>query len=238
VGTPARILAFDSSSSRSVCGVVEGQRAISSRVSPSPLAPSEGLLPMIHACLEEAGVGLADIDAVVPGLGPGSFTGTRIALSTAKGIALGSGIRLVAVSSLEAAAIDTGWTAGPVAVALDARKGEVLLGAYLLDAAASACMEPTLVAPDALPARLRSLARNGRVRVVGDAASTYPDAFAGAGLDVAPPDTPLISSPASLAVPALARLARGESDDPDALEPVYSRPPPVHAAAGPARRSD
>ena len=105
---PPRVLAFDTSSRRCVCGVVEGDRVEARAVGDSPQAPSEGLLPMIRDCLEEAEATLESIDAVVPGRGPGSFTGTRIALSTAKGIALGSGLPLVAVSSLEAAAVDAG----------------------------------------------------------------------------------------------------------------------------------
>lgn len=196
---------------------------------------------MIHQCLVQAGLGLVDLDAVVPGRGPGSFTGTRIALSTAKGIAMGSGVRILAVSSLEAAALDTGWMDGPVAVALDARKGEVLLATYRLERVqvvlgegslpvvkAVALIEPALLAPGQVEERLSGLEGRGRARVVGDAPEAWPEAFAGGEFDLAQAGAPLISNPCSLAWLALPRLSRAEADDPDGLEPVYSRPPPVH----------
>lgn len=227
---PARTLVFDTSSSLCVCGVVEGERVEARAVGASPSAPSEGLLPMIRGCLEQAGRSLADLDAVVPGRGPGSFTGTRIALSTAKGLSLGSGLPIVAVSSIEAAAVDAGG-AQPVVVALDARKGEILLSAYAWSEAGGirTLIEPALVRPDEVRGRIASLRAGAEVVVRGDAPDAYPEAFPQAGCAIAPAGSPLISSPLSLARLASGRIALGAWDDPDALEPLYSRPPPVQA---------
>ncbi|MBW2261775.1 MAG: tRNA (adenosine(37)-N6)-threonylcarbamoyltransferase complex dimerization subunit type 1 TsaB, partial [Deltaproteobacteria bacterium] len=226
-----RILAFDTSSSLCVCGVVEGERVAACEVGASPTAPSEGLLPMIHRCLEGAGLTLADLDAVVPGRGPGSFTGTRIALSTAKGIALGSGLPIVAVSSLEAAAIDAGRT-GPVVVALDARKGEILISAHAWSEAGGLCtlLEPELVRPDEVQGRIASLQGGAGVPVRGDAPASYPEAFRGGACEIEPDGSPLVSSPLSLVRLAMGRIRSSAWDDPDVLEPLYSRPPPVHRA--------
>lgn len=226
-----RILAFDTSSRLCVCGLVEGESVVAGELGASPTAPSEGLLPMIDGCLERVGWTLADLDAVVPGLGPGSFTGTRIALATAKGICLGSGLPVVAVSSLEAAALDAAGQA-VVVVALDARKGEILLAAYERPAAGppETLAGPGLVAPRDVPERLASLGRPEGLLVRGDAPSAHPEAFRTPGLEVEPEGTPLISSPLSLSRLAFERLSRGVFDDPGALEPRYSRPPPVHGA--------
>lgn len=227
-----RILAFDTSSSRCVVGVTRGEEVLGAVVDLSPAAPSEGLLPLVHGCLEESRLGLAELDALVVGRGPGSFTGTRIALSTAKGIALGAGIPVVAVSSLEAAALDAGWTHGPVVVALDARKGELLVSAYACSVTSlQTLLEPSLLEPGHVADRLRALGED--IRVVGDGPLRHPGAFPG-HLEIAPASAPLISSPLPLVRLALPRLARGETDGPDALEPLYSRPPPVHGARGPS----
>jgi tRNA threonylcarbamoyladenosine biosynthesis protein TsaB len=226
---PPRILAFDTSSRCFVCGVVEGQRVAAHESGASPTAPSEGLLPMIHRCLDGTGLGLADIDVVVPGRGPGSFTGTRIALSTAKGIALGSGLPVVAVSSLEAAAVDAGRQ-GPVLVALDARKGEILLAAYAWSRSTGlrTLLEPGLVVPGDVPGAISHLGEQVPVPVRGDAPAAYPDAFPRDRCAPEPDGSPLVSSPLSLARLAAERIERRAWDDPDDLEPLYSRPPPVH----------
>jgi tRNA threonylcarbamoyladenosine biosynthesis protein TsaB len=228
------MLAFDTSSSLCVCGVVEGERVVSCEVAASPSAPSEGLLPMIHGSLEEAGLRPADLDAVVPGRGPGSFTGTRIALSTAKGIALGSGLPIVSVSSLEAAALDADCQ-GPVLVALDARKGEILLAAYARSGPGGlvTLLEPELVRPGDVAGRIARLEAAAAVPVRGDAPVAYPEAFRDAGCTAQPDGSPLVSSPLSLTSLAIERIGCSDWDDPEALEPVYSRPPPVH---GPGRR--
>ena len=62
------------------------------------------LMPMIESSLDEAGITLADLDAIVLGNGPGSFIGMRIAASVAQGLAFGSGLKIVPVSSLAAVA--------------------------------------------------------------------------------------------------------------------------------------
>jgi len=229
---PARILAFDSSSDHSVVGVVAGSRVLSCLVSSTPGAPSEGLLPMIHGCLGSAGLALEDIDALVTGRGPGSFTGTRMAVSTAKGLALGSGKPLLGVSSVEAAALDTGWTLGPVVVALDARRSEILLAAYALDGGLPrALFGPVLLGPGAARQRLSTLPAGRRILVVGDGAAACAGEMADLEADIAPPGRPLVSSPLALSALAGPRIGCGEADDPDSLEPVYSRPPPVHVKA-------
>jgi len=89
------------------------------------------LTAWIEAVLKKAGVPLADVDVLGVGVGPGSFTGIRIGLSTAKGFAYALGKKCVAFSSLDAIAFGVkGDPPGPLAVAVDARRSNVYCRFY------------------------------------------------------------------------------------------------------------
>ena len=90
------------------------------------------LVPMIEEVLAEAGLAVAELDAIVLGNGPGSFIGMRIATSVAQGLAHGAGVQIVPVSSLLAVAAAVVATEGAKAVAVcqDAHMDEVYLGLY------------------------------------------------------------------------------------------------------------
>ena len=90
------------------------------------------LIPMIRDSLRDAGVQLQDLDAIILGNGPGSFIGMRIAASVAQGLAFGSGLKIVPVSSMAAVAAEVmeTYSAAEVIVAQDARMNEAYLGIY------------------------------------------------------------------------------------------------------------
>ncbi len=93
---------------------------------------AQNLLPMVSECLDAAGVNLSDLDAIAVTLGPGSFTGVRIGLSVAQGLAFGTGLPLIGKNSLEvmaAPALQKDANATVIAC-LDARMGEVYWAAY------------------------------------------------------------------------------------------------------------
>jgi tRNA threonylcarbamoyladenosine biosynthesis protein TsaB len=113
---------------------------------------ADEILPMVDGMLAEAGITLGTVDAIVAGVGPGSFTGVRISVSVAQGLAFGAGVPVIAVNSLEALACQalwgvpvTGMAAAPgvaaatgvvdVLACLDARMGEVYWGCFSADAA-------------------------------------------------------------------------------------------------------
>ena len=82
---------------------------------------ADRLLPMVEALLAEAGVALSEVELIAVGTGPGNFTGIRIAVALARGLALGLGVPLVGVTSLQA----LGFGHPAPLVCLDARRGAV-----------------------------------------------------------------------------------------------------------------
>ncbi|MGI9222346.1 MAG: tRNA (adenosine(37)-N6)-threonylcarbamoyltransferase complex dimerization subunit type 1 TsaB [Woeseiaceae bacterium] len=126
-----KLLALDTSSvACSVALTYEGEYW--ERHEEQPREHTRLLVPMIQSILEESGVHLSRLDAIVLGNGPGSFIGMRIAASVAQGLAHGAGLGVVPVSSLAAVAAEVFATqdAEYVAVAQDAHMAEVYLGLY------------------------------------------------------------------------------------------------------------
>jgi tRNA threonylcarbamoyladenosine biosynthesis protein TsaB len=111
---------------------------------------SEMLMPMLDALLQEAGVGIREIDGIGFGKGPGSFTGVRIACGVAQGLALGADVSVAGVCTLEALAEASGRDR--VIAAVDARMGELYLAAYeKREGAWAVLIEPCLCKPHAAP---------------------------------------------------------------------------------------
>lgn len=131
------------------------------------------LLVLVDDVCNRAGVTPAQLDAVAIGAGPGSFTGLRIGMATAKGIAFAAQRPLWAVSSLAALAyaeLERDAT-GIVVGVLDARRGEVYAGAYRSESGSLVLVGEERVLP---PRELASFAPPG-ARFVGDAAKAYPE---------------------------------------------------------------
>ena len=148
-------------------------------------ASNTQLLLRIDALLAEQGVARGELACIVVGRGPGSFTGVRIAMATAKGVASALGVGLVGVSSLDAVA----WNAqaagvrGPLAVVADAMRKEVYPVRYqLTDEDACRLGADRVVKAEAAAAELVAHAtETPRLAVTGDALAKYADLFAPAG---------------------------------------------------------
>ncbi len=184
-------------------------------------AHGESLMPMVSALFDRVGWRPADVARWGVGVGPGSFTGVRIAVATAKGIALATGAELVAVTSLDAIAEGLG-TAGEIVVStVPAGKGELYVQARR---GGSLLLAPTHLKTDAVAVAVAgSGSGSGSVVVVGEAAGAVDWSVLGPGvvLRMDPPH----DLPHASAVGRIAAVRAAE--DADALEPFYVRPPEI-----------
>jgi tRNA threonylcarbamoyladenosine biosynthesis protein TsaB len=130
-----KLLAIDTSSHACSVALQVGEELYDKHVV-EPREHTRILVPMIDELLQDAGVELSDLDAVVLGNGPGSFIGIRIGASVAQGICYGAGLRIVPVSSLAAIAAEAieEHGADQVLVAQDARMHEIYVGRFRRDA--------------------------------------------------------------------------------------------------------
>lgn len=128
----AKILALDTATENcSVALLVDDKVYVRSEVAPRD--HTKKILPMVDEVLKEAGITLAELDALAFGRGPGSFTGVRISIGIAQGLAFGADLPLIGVSTLEAMAQGCYRKHGAthVATAIDARMSEVYWGRYV-----------------------------------------------------------------------------------------------------------
>jgi tRNA threonylcarbamoyladenosine biosynthesis protein TsaB len=183
---------------------------------------SERLLPAIDRMLADAGVDLGAVGGLAVSIGPGSFTGLRIGLSTVKGLAYATGLPVVGVPSLEALAWTIPAARWQICAVLDARKQEVYAGLFRHDASRlRRVMEDRALAPEALCAKIRT-----PTLFVGDGIGPYGELFGrllGARF-LLPPAASRGARPACVAELGRARLLRGERDAIAHLVPSYLRP--------------
>ncbi len=170
-----KLLAIETSTEAcSVALSIDG--AMMERFEIAPRRHGELLLPWIDALLADAGMAKSALDAIAVGRGPGAFTGVRLGIAIAQGIAFALDRPVVPVSTLAALALCGDPPPGtPVLAAIDARMGEVYLAGYLIDAdglpqplIAEQLLAPGMVEPTMLDAALRAAgvpgARSGQAR--------------------------------------------------------------------------
>lgn len=123
-------LALDTTQNSGSIALATGERLFYSAFFDIKITHSETLMPAIDHALQFCGASKQDLQAIYVCRGPGSFTGLRIGLATAKGIAFGLSIPLYAYSSLELAAFSAVGLGKPILVAIDAKMKEVYYAAY------------------------------------------------------------------------------------------------------------
>lgn len=131
------ILAFDTSAAHCAAALLSGGRIVADAWEPMDKGQAERLLPLCEAVMARAGVVWGDLDAVAVGTGPGNFTGVRIAVAAARGLALSLAVPAIGVTRLEALAEGL---PRPVTVIEDARRGEVYVQRFDADGAGVAAL--------------------------------------------------------------------------------------------------
>jgi len=215
-----RVLAIDTSSDALGVALLSEQ-GITERSVETARGHAEQILPLIDAVLGEANVRLAQLDGIAAGVGPGTFTGVRISVAVAQGLAYGAGLPVVPITSLEALAypvIEAG--ADRVIACLDARMGEVYFGCFARDLALGLRTLGSLqVAP---PARVY-LPSAELYHGIGRGFTAHPELAALAGISLDARSAAALPSAVDMARLGALRLAAGQGLDPAALKPEYVR---------------
>ena len=120
----AIVLAFDTAAAHCAAAVISGDRVLAQRVEPMEKGQADRLMPLLAEVLAEAGHSYCGLGALAVGTGPGNFTGLRIAVSAARGLALGLSIPAIGVTGFEALRLDL---PPDVVTLLDARQGALWL---------------------------------------------------------------------------------------------------------------
>jgi tRNA threonylcarbamoyladenosine biosynthesis protein TsaB len=183
---------------------------------------AQQVIDMVEAVLAEAQVSLSMLDGIAASIGPGAFTGVRISVAVAQGLAFGAGLPVIPVTTLEALAAQVMRSGADHALAcLDARMGEVYWGCFAADPARGVVARSVarVGAPDSvvLPAGGRNY------RGIGRGFAAYPALAQLAGLDLGPNDGQALPNAREFAHLGTLRFGLGEGLDPADLSPLYLR---------------
>jgi tRNA threonylcarbamoyladenosine biosynthesis protein TsaB len=209
----ANVLAFDCAGASCACAVLAAGMVAARESAAMERGQAEALVPMIERAMARATLNFRDLDLIAVSVGPGSFTGVRIGLATAHGLALATDLPLIGVTSFAAVAAGIGaeeLCGLPLAIALESRRAELYLQGVAPDGEAS------LIAPEEAAAHLPP----GPLALAGDGAprlAPWLGARARLVLHLGPPD------PADVARVGLASWRPGER--PARPEPLYLRAP-------------
>lgn len=217
------ILAIDTASSVSSVAVASEGKLQAEVTVEAGRTHSETLLSHIEGALSFAGVERSALRGVAVSIGPGSFTGLRIGLATAKAIAYGLGIPLVGVSTLAALALAVPVPDVHTLALMDAQKGNAYAGLYEWRAGNLHEVRPVRVAP--LAEAIAEAAELGKpVLLTGELVLKKRARLENLPDNVTLAPAHLLTARAShVAWLGIARLAAGEQDDPMTLEPFYIR---------------
>lgn len=230
-----RILAFDTATRATAVAVCDSAgRVVEERDDPPPghrPGHATKLMRLAVDALEQSNVGWDDIERVAVGIGPGSFTGLRIGVATARAIAQAREIPIVGVSTLRALAL--GARAWPqridcVVAALDARRGEVFVGAWRprqLDHVSEVLLGPAVMAPERLARAIGTLGSPSLA--IGDGAVEFRAVLERSGAFI-PEDDSELHRITAINHCQLARLLRASA--PDEIRPEYLRLPDAEIA--------
>lgn len=209
-----RVLAVETSTLAGGVALLDGDRLVAEYVLDVSVTHSERLMATVERVLQDARWGAEDLQGLAVAMGPGSFTGLRIGVSTVKGLAFALDVPVAAVPTLDAFASRLPFAALPVCPVLNARRGEVYACLYRWDGGMRRAWDYLALPPGALAARLTE-----PTVVVGDGAASIVSPHARPG-----PPSLRVPSPAAIGFLGLERLRAGEVVKPAELAPLYLRP--------------
>jgi tRNA threonylcarbamoyladenosine biosynthesis protein TsaB len=215
--TPGPILAIDTcldACSVAVCG---GERPLSVTSEAMARGHQERLAPMVHEAMAHAGIGFQALERIAVTVGPGSFTGLRVGLAFAKGLALALDIPCVGVGVLEALALGEG-PRGFVCAAVDARRGQIYQQIFIDGRPA---MAPDALDADTAAARLAELWTGGPALLIGSGAAQLAGVLPGAVIQPR-------AAPDPLAIARIGQAAKAPIPPP---RPLYLRAPDARLSA-------
>ena len=221
-----KILALESATLAGGAALLDGDHLVGESTQSIALMHSERMMAVVDRLMTDCGWSPKELEGLAVSVGPGSFTGLRIGLSTIKGLAFATGKPAVGVPTLDALASRLPYCAYPICPILDARKNEVYTGLYRTLTGRLEILEaPRAMPPATLAEELRD-GPGGPVVLVGDAVGRFGRIFSeilGARACLAPPDLRLPSA-VTVGEMATEALGRGETGDPGNLVPLYVRP--------------
>jgi tRNA threonylcarbamoyladenosine biosynthesis protein TsaB len=212
-------LALDSSGSACSVALVERNGTVlARRFRAMSRGHAEVLMPMLRDAMTEAGVGFDALGLIAATVGPGSFTGIRVGLAAAQGLALATGLPAMGITAFEAVAEAVEPDGAAVVVAIESRRAELFVQIFADSGIASG--PPMAVAPEDLAAVLP----DGRLVLAGDGAERAAAALTAAGRAIAVSG---VAAPDARHVARVALRRRLQGGAVPALQPLYLRAPDV-----------
>jgi tRNA threonylcarbamoyladenosine biosynthesis protein TsaB len=219
-----KILALDTSSIVATVALMEDSKLIGEFTIHHKRTHSQKLMPMIAELMESCEMTIEEIDLIAIAKGPGSFTGLRIGIATAKGLAQVRNIPVIGVSTLDALAFNLPFCHGLICPLLDARRNQVYTAVYKWDGSALHCIErPMAVSIDKMIDKLSS--RLEPVIFVGDGVEINKEILLqklGERV-VWAPNTAKMPRASSVAQLALQKAQKGDVENFYELTPEYLR---------------
>jgi tRNA threonylcarbamoyladenosine biosynthesis protein TsaB len=221
-----RVLALDAATEAcSVALLLNGD--VIMRSIDSGKSSAQQILNLIHEVTAHAQVALSSLDGIAASIGPGAFTGVRISVAVAQGLAFGLGLPVVPVTTLEALALQVlDGAQSSVIACLDARMGEVYWGGFAADTAQGVTENhPQRVGPPGSVALALggAASSSGGYRGVGRGFLAYPELAKIPGMKVHQRDGEALPNAREFALLGALRLARGGGVDAADLRPLYLR---------------
>ena len=217
------ILAFETSAKAASVALTQDGILLGESYQNTGLTHSQTLMVMAEDLLKQCSKTVSDLDAVAVAEGPGSFTGVRIGVAAAKGLAWGAEIPCYGISTLEAMAVHLGIYEGYVCPCMDARRNQVYNALfYVNQGKIERIREDRAIALADLKTELEQL--NAPIYLVGDGSRlTHKTLSAEIPNLILPPEHRIHQRAVGVAILADAKAAAGESGDGAALSPNYLR---------------